>query len=64
MESNQYARAFMRARKSHAHAVRQTLEAATDKARARHVRRQMNARRRMGEAQRYFEECALIELDV
>lgn len=63
MESNQYARAFQRARKAHAHAVRQTIEAATDKARARHVRRVWNAARRMKEAQTWYEEIALIEME-
>ena len=63
MQIQNYETAFRRARKRFAHASRQVAEAATDRARARHIRRAMNARRLMAESQSWFEELALFDME-
>lgn len=57
------ATAIRRARKAHAHAIRQHEEAVSENARRRHARRAINARRAMGEAQAFYEELALIDFE-
>lgn len=53
--------ALTRARKRLAHAVRQSAEAQSERARRRHARRAWNARRLFSEAQAWLEELALVD---
>lgn len=63
MDTFSAATAIRRARKAHAHAVRQEAQAASENARRRHARRALNARRSMGEALAFWEELALIDFE-
>lgn len=63
MDTFSAATAIRRARKAHAHAIRQHGGAVSENARRRHARRAMNARRNMGEALAFWEELALIDFE-
>lgn len=62
-EPNRYQKAFQRARKAYAAHVKRDVEELSEKARRRHVRRELASRRRMIESARFADDMAAIDCE-
>jgi len=60
-DSSIYARTFARARKAYGAHVKRDIEELSEKARRRHVRRELAARRRMIESARFADDLQALE---